>query len=100
MMTAFEMQGRFSAISQISGMYIKVSNELIRPGITKVENLVVASNVDYPIQLKEFKKWCHESVQKIEGLAKDSNVVMAASVSNGIELLRQRVIEAAEDADR
>jgi hypothetical protein len=96
---AFELQGRFSAIADISALYVHVSQNYIRPGINKMESLSALSDSEYLIQMNEFNNWCTDAAQKIEDLAQTENSSMRRKMERNIQSLRQRLIEAASDYD-
>lgn len=94
---ALIMQGRFSAIGDISDAYIDVSNTYIRPAISWMERLSTMRTGEWEAEKNKFLAWCEDSVGKIDGLAQKTNQNVEEHVKGSILALQRRVIEARED---
>jgi len=94
---AFIMQGRFSAIVDISDAYIDVSNTYIRPTISWMERLSTIPARDWEAEKDKFLGWCQDSIGKIEGLAQQTIQNADEHVKGSILALQRRVMEARED---
>lgn len=94
---ALTMQGRFSAIGDISDAYIDVSNTYIRPAISWMERLSTMPPGEWEAEKNKFLAWCGDSVGKIDGLAQKTNQNVEEHVKGSILALQRRVIEARED---
>lgn len=94
---ALIMQGRFSAIGDISDAYIDVSNTYIRPAISWMERLSTMPVRDWEAEKNKFLTWCKDSVGKIDELAQRTNQNVDEHIKGSILALRQRAMEARED---
>ncbi|KAK0750953.1 hypothetical protein B0T18DRAFT_485660 [Schizothecium vesticola] len=94
---ALIMQGRFSAIGDISDAYINVSNTYIRPAISWMERLSTMPVRDWEAEKNKFLGRCEDSVGKIDGLAQRTNQNVDEHVKGSILALQRRVMEARED---
>ncbi len=91
------MQGRFSAIADISGAYITVSKEYIRPAICKMEELVHLPESEWLIRSQESKRWCDDSFTDIDHLAQETSKNAEINIRKSIGVLQRRAIEAAAE---
>jgi len=96
---ALTMQGRFSAIADISHAYIDVSNTYIRPAISWMERLSTMPVQDWQAEKNKFLLWCEDSVKKIDALAQQTNRDVDEHVKGSILALQKRAIEAREEED-
>lgn len=96
---ALIMQGRFSAIGDISDAYIDVSNTYIRPAISSMEKLSTMPAGEWEVAKNEFLDWCKDSVGKIDALAQQTNQNVEEHVKGSILALQRRAIEAREDEE-
>ncbi len=96
---ALTMQGRFSAIADISDAYIDVSNTYIRPAISWMERLSTMPHKDWEAEKNKFLAWCEDSVSKIDGLAHETNQNVDKHVKGSILALQRRAIEAREEEE-
>jgi len=96
MSTALQMQGRFSAIADISTAYITVSNDYIRPAINTMEMLSTMNDSDWEINSQKFSHDCEQFITDIDSVAKKTSENVDKNMSLHINALRLRAIEAAE----
>jgi hypothetical protein len=99
MSAALQMQGRFSAISDIAGAYVTVSADYIRPAINKMESLTTMTDSEWQIQSQEFIQWCENVMEDIDGVARRTNANVEKNMHRHITALQHRAIEAAEERD-
>ena len=99
MLNAFQMQGRFSAVADISGAYVTVSKEYIRPAISKMEALSTLSESEWAIRSQEFSMWCAESMNDIDQLAQRVSRAAFQNIDRNISALQRHAIEAAAERD-
>jgi hypothetical protein len=93
------MQGRFSAITDISTAYITISTDYIRPAINKLEGLSTVSDSEWQIRSREFFQWCETSMNNIDDLAQATNANVQTNIARQINSLQRRAIEAAAQND-
>jgi hypothetical protein len=93
------MQGRFSAITDISTAYITISTDYIRPAINKMESLSTVSDSEWQIRSKEFFQWCETSMNEIDEVARTTNANVHKNITRHINSLHRRAIEAAAEND-
>ena len=89
------MQGRFSAILDISNAYITVSKCHIRPAIIKMEGLAGADGSEWDSKRKEFESWCTNAVGEINFIAHETDKNVDLNMVRNMSILQQQVIEAA-----
>ncbi|RVD87347.1 uncharacterized protein DFL_001588 [Arthrobotrys flagrans] len=70
---ALRLQGKLSIIGDIAGVYVSISKLYIKPGINKMEGLTYLSPSEY---IAEFKEWCTNSVEEIEGFSRRQTKIM------------------------
>lgn len=97
MSSALLMQGRFSAIMDISSAYIAVSRDYIRPAITEMENLSTMSESEWAVQSKHFLTKCKKWTQDIEAVTKKASDRVEVNAKMHMHALRAHAIEAAEE---
>jgi hypothetical protein len=97
MSTALQMQGRFSAIADISTAYITVSTDYIRPAINEMEILSTMTDSEWHIKSQEFIHKCDRLMTDIDSVAQDANANVERNMSRHINALQRRAIEAATD---
>ena len=93
------MQGRFSAITDISTAYITISTDYIRPTINKMESMSTVSDSEWQLRSKEFFQWCESSMTEIEEVARSTNSNVQKNITLHINSLHRRAIEAAAEND-
>lgn len=98
MSSALQMQGRFSAISDISSAYIEVSTNYIRPAINRMEKLSTIPKSEWEVKSQEFLTWCDTCVDQIDQVASETSRNVDIHMQNHITALQKRAIEAADDA--
>ncbi|KAH8585713.1 hypothetical protein B0O99DRAFT_696204 [Bisporella sp. PMI_857] len=98
---AFELQGRFSTIADISSTYVKISHTYIRPGINKMEVLASTRTSDarWPTLCDRFTLWCEDAITGIQRLVTETGENLRENVSTQVHVLRERAIMAAEEAN-
>lgn len=97
MSTAIQMQGRFSAIADISTAYITVSTDYIRPAINEMEILSTMTDSEWQIKSQEFILKCDRLMTDIDGVAQETNANVNRNMSRHINALQRRAIEAAAE---
>lgn len=97
MSTALQMQGRFSAIADISTAYITVSADYIRPAINEMENLSSMTESEWAVQSKHFLAKCNTWTQGIEEVTRKASDRVEANARDHMNALQLRAIEAAEE---
>ncbi len=97
MSSALQMQGRFSAILDISTAYITVSAEYIRPAINEMENLSTMSESEWAVESKHFIDKCNTWTQDIEAVTRRASDRVEANARIHMNALQVRAIEGAED---
>ncbi|KAK4191237.1 hypothetical protein QBC35DRAFT_460336 [Podospora australis] len=85
---AFRIQGSFSAIRDITGLYVTASDRYIRPAINKMEALSVIADDEWYAKSEEFTKWCRTSMDEIEKLTESATEDLEASMMERIERLQ------------
>jgi hypothetical protein len=95
MSTALQMQGRFSAIADISTAYITVSMDYIRPAINEMEMLSTMTDSEWQIKSQDFIHKCDRLMTDIDSFAQKTNANVDVNVGNYINALQRRAIEAA-----
>jgi len=98
MSAALQMQGRFSAIADISTAYITVSTEYIRPAINEMEILSTMTESEWQVKSQEFVNKCDKLMTDIDGVAKETSANVDKNMSGHINALHRRAIEAAADS--
>jgi hypothetical protein len=93
------MQGRFSAIADISNAYITVSKKYIRPAITRMEELSTLPESEWLIRSQEFSRWCENSITDIDRLAQETSHTADANIQKNLTALHRRAIEAAAEQE-
>ena len=63
------MEGRFSIVYAIAGVYLEVSKKYIIPGINQMEQLAIMPLREYNQQIGEFKQWVIDAKAGIEGMS-------------------------------
>ncbi|KAH8585698.1 hypothetical protein B0O99DRAFT_696224 [Bisporella sp. PMI_857] len=98
---AFELQGRFFTIADISSTYVKISHTYIRPGINKMEVLASTRTSDarWPTLCDRFTLWCEDAITGIQRLVTETGENLRENVSTQVHVLRERAIMAAEEAN-
>ncbi len=91
---AFIMQGRFSAIADLSDTYIDVSNTYIRPTIALMERLSTMPAHKWEHEKNRFLAWCVESAKKIDTCAQATGAAVDEGIVRSILALQKRVLEA------
>ena len=99
METALQMQGRFSAIVDISSAYITVSADYIRPAISEMEKLSTMSDSEWQVRSQEFLQKCDKLMTDINGIAQETNANVGKNMSHHINALQRRAIKAADERD-
>lgn len=61
-----QLEGRFSFVYEIAGIYLTVSKKYIIPGINQMEQLAVLTNREYSQKIGEFQKWLVDARDEIE----------------------------------
>jgi len=97
MSTAMQMQGRFSAIADISAAYITVSTDYIRPAINEMESLSTMTDSEWQIRSQEFVRKCERLMTDIDGVAQETSANVDRNMSRHINALQRRAIEAATE---
>ncbi|KAG7287629.1 hypothetical protein NEMBOFW57_007142 [Staphylotrichum longicolle] len=97
MSSALLMQGRFSAIMDISTAYIAVSRDYIRPAITEMEDLSAMSESEWAVQSKHFLTKCKTWTEDIETVTKKASDRVEVNAKMHMNALQARAIEAAEE---
>ena len=97
MLNAFQMQGRFSAVADISNAYITVSKEYIRPAIYKMEELSILPESEWVVRSQEFNKWCADSINDIDRLVQQVSRTAPYNIDKNIGVLQRHAIEAAAE---
>ncbi|MCJ1401423.1 hypothetical protein MMC11_004636 [Xylographa trunciseda] len=98
--TALQMQGRFSAMTDISTAYITISSEYIRPAINRMESLSTVNDSEWSIRSAEFFQWCDSSMNSIDEIARVTNINVQRNIDFHINALHRRAIEGADENDR
>ncbi|OCL11172.1 hypothetical protein AOQ84DRAFT_287772 [Glonium stellatum] len=93
--TALQMQGRFSAMVDISAAYITISTEYIRPAINRMESLSTVSDSEWDVRSTEFLQWCENSMNGIDEVARTTNANVQRNIDYHINALHRRAIEGA-----
>ncbi|KAK4207742.1 hypothetical protein QBC37DRAFT_298078 [Rhypophila decipiens] len=99
MTTALQMQGRFSAIADISTAYVTVSADYIRPAINEMENLSTMTQSEWAVQSKHFLEKCNAWGKGIEDVTKKASGQMENNARRNMNALQMRAIEAAAEDD-
>jgi hypothetical protein len=99
MSAALQMQGRFSAISDIAGAYVTVSIEYIRPAISRMDSLTRVPDSEWQAKSMEFIQWCDGVMKDIDKVAQETTENVEPNIRKHIMDLQQRAIEAADDRD-
>ncbi|SPJ91048.1 uncharacterized protein FTOL_13450 [Fusarium torulosum] len=95
--TALQMQGRFSAIVDISKAYIAVSTDYIRPAINRMERLSTLTESEWAIHSQEFLRDCDMWMTEIDELASETNANVDKNMAKHMQALQMRAIEAAAE---
>lgn len=66
---ALQLEGRFSIVYGIAGVYLAVSKNYIIPGINQMEQLAILPNREYSQQIGEFKQWVIDAKAGIEAMS-------------------------------
>lgn len=100
MSLALTIQGRFSAIADISDAYVAVSNDYIRPAISWMERLSTIQDKDaWTREKNAFVKFCEKSVGDIDGFTTKTSKDVNINAQKNIAALQKRAIEAQEEDD-
>jgi hypothetical protein len=99
MSTALQMQGRFSAISDISQAYITVSADYIRPAINRMERLSTLPESEWAIRGREFLQDCDRWMTLIDEVAAKTSANVDKNITEHMKRLQTRAIEAAAEHD-
>ncbi|KAM7198901.1 hypothetical protein V8F20_005968 [Naviculisporaceae sp. PSN 640] len=99
MTTALQMQGRFSAIADISSAYVTVSADYIRPAINEMENLSTMTDSEWAVQSKHFLEKCDAWGKGIEDITRKASGQVENNARRNMNALQMRAIEAAADDD-
>lgn len=97
--TALQMQGRFSAITDISNAYITVSANYIRPASMQMESLSTLTDSEFSVKSREFLHWCDNAMLDIDGVAQQTSANVEKNLRRNMEALRRRAIKAADERD-
>lgn len=73
---ALRLQGKMSIIGDVAGIYVNVSKLYIKPGINKMEGLTFLSPSEYAFRIAEFREWCQNSMEEIEGFSRKQTKIM------------------------
>lgn len=96
MLSAIQMQGRFSAIADISDAYVKVSHQYIRPTIRRMEQLSTLKEPEWSEERKRFIDECKKAETEINILAKQTIQTSMKNIDQTVKAVQRRAIEAAE----
>ncbi|KAK3374692.1 hypothetical protein B0H63DRAFT_480744 [Podospora didyma] len=99
MSTALQMQGRFSAIADISTAYVTVSTDYILPAITRMERLSILNDSQWAIESDKFVKDCDGWMMEIDGVAARTSASVDRNMADHMQALQTRAIEAAAEND-
>ncbi|KAL8339740.1 hypothetical protein RB601_006042 [Gaeumannomyces tritici] len=93
---AVDIQGRFSAIRDISGAFVHVSSQYISLALSKMQTLAsVSGNEEWRDESEKFTAWCEDSMKEIEEFAHAANAKIGANIDDRASYLKQHAIEAA-----
>jgi hypothetical protein len=95
---AFQLQGRFSIISDISAAYVKISNNCIREAINRMELLSKVQDSEWDMERERFDQWCQGAIDEIDNISRETSDHMGNTMRKRIGVLERRAIEAAEEA--
>jgi hypothetical protein len=96
---AFQIQGGFSTITDISAAYVQISNNYIREAINKMERLSNSKDEDWEVKRAEFNEWCEGAIQSIDNISQEASKNMNKNMEARIVMLKTRAIEAAAEHD-
>ncbi|KAK3370694.1 hypothetical protein B0H63DRAFT_487440 [Podospora didyma] len=68
---ALQLEGRFSGIYEIAGIYLEISKKYIIPGINQMEELSIMSERQYGSSLLRFQQWIADAKQDIEAMSSE-----------------------------
>jgi hypothetical protein len=95
---ALQIQGRFSAIADISAAYVAISDRCIRPIINKMEQLALTKDgEDWKRKSKMFSIACEQAQKDINDVFKGTQQNMGRNMAKRIGELQTLAIEAAEE---
>lgn len=97
--TALQMQGSFSAIGDVSGAFVMISDRFIRPAISMMERLSTVDDQEWPNERRKFVTWCNTAVNEIDTLTKSASANLEPNMGKRIDYLQRLAIKAAEDDD-
>ncbi|KAF3091753.1 hypothetical protein TWF102_008731 [Orbilia oligospora] len=89
---ALRLQGKLSIIGDVAGVYVSISKLYIKPGINKMEGLTYLSHSEYTLQLAEFKEWCSNSVEEIEGFSRKQTRIMIDRMAVGVRAVARETL--------
>ncbi|KAF3168069.1 hypothetical protein TWF106_010427 [Orbilia oligospora] len=89
---ALRLQGKLSIIGDVAGVYVSISKLYIKPGINKMEGLTYLSHSEYTLQLAEFKEWCSNSVEEIEGFSRKQTRIMIDRMAIGVRAVARETL--------
>jgi hypothetical protein len=93
MSMALQMQGRFSAIAEISTAYITISTDYIRPAINEMEILSVMTDSEWQIKSQEFIYKCERLMANIDSVAQETSANVERNMSRHINALQRRAMQ-------
>ncbi|KAK3332674.1 hypothetical protein B0T19DRAFT_398419 [Cercophora scortea] len=68
---SLQLEGRFSGVYEIAGIYLEISKKYIIPGINQMEELSIMSQRQYGSSLVRFQQWIHDAKQDIETMSSE-----------------------------
>ena len=98
--SALKIQGQFSAIADISGAYVTISDGYIRKAIDKMEHLATVDDSKWDQERDRFTSWCQEAVVGINGITRNASANMGGNMNKRIGMLELLAIEAANENGR
>jgi hypothetical protein len=72
-----QLEGRFSIVYEIAGVYLTVSKKYIIPGINQMEQLAVLSNREYSQRIGEFQQWAIDARDGIQAMSSKASLHFA-----------------------
>jgi hypothetical protein len=95
--SALKIQGQFSAINDISGAYVAISDGYIRKAIDKMEHLATVDDKQWDAERDKFTEWCKDAVAGIGSITRQTSADMGPRMTEQLEMLQRLAIEAAEN---
>ncbi|KAH6622714.1 hypothetical protein F5144DRAFT_336853 [Chaetomium tenue] len=92
---AFHLQSHASAIRDITGTFVEVSNSYIKPALSKLETLSFGTDAECKVENEKFMTWCDNAMVEIRALAAETDAKLRPNIQNRVISLQEYAIDVA-----